>query len=422
LVIKIKTLKGNSAFLKEFYKPIVALVILMVLITYYVLAPASPKIIATLSEDEMPSQNVAVELNCARATALSIGTAEGGLAKKCEQRENQKLSIASISKIITALVFLKHTQSNEIELNTKIQLTPADVAISARYKSELQSATIDVYVGQEITYNQLLEGMLIASAGNFAQILVNHAFGGFNEYKKAAETYLSESKLSNTIIGKDPDGIGDDTLSTANDLFELGKLAMTQETIREITTSAKFTLEGNVYENTNELIDQGFTGIKTGTNYVSGDCLLFSYKVTKFGRTYNAIGVILHANAQRFDVAKEMLRELEKSIQEVEVVKEGETVGSISYSSPLGEITQELVAKSAVKVPLAQNESVRFDVATDIAKKQITYAFRLSTAESAENIAELSATVNLESCALPANSFFAHFEHITGVYTHPWCY
>jgi D-alanyl-D-alanine carboxypeptidase (penicillin-binding protein 5/6) len=80
----------------------------------------------------------------------------------------------------------------------------------------------------------------------------------------------------------DPSGYDSDTVSTARDQLLLARAAMRIEAFAEIVAepSAALPQAGVVY-NTDELLGQdGFVGIKTGSDQAAGGCFMFAARST----------------------------------------------------------------------------------------------------------------------------------------------
>jgi D-alanyl-D-alanine carboxypeptidase len=156
----------------------------------------------------------------------------------------------------------------------------------------------------------MLAGMIVASSNNLADSIVYHHFGSFNNYKKAAMEYLRARGLKETVIGADASGLDAGTKSTARDLFELGRLALENEVVRELVARQSedllYTMED--VQTTNHSLARGYSGIKTGYTGEAGYCLLFSKEVE--GKT--VIGVVLGAGSDqaRQDKADEFIKVL----------------------------------------------------------------------------------------------------------------
>jgi len=199
-----------------------------------------------------------------------------------EKNSDQRLPMASLTKIMTALVVLENFQLDEViavpELCT--QLPPFRVGYA---------------VGQKLTVEELLYGMLVASASDASCALSHYFEGNFLELmnQKAKELGLTQTYFENEV---GLDGENGNHLSTAKDLVKLGKVALKNGVFRKIVGTAQW--QGLI--STNELLATlpGTTGIKTGYTEQAKGCLAVSYE--RNGR--EIIGVILGSDDRFLDM------------------------------------------------------------------------------------------------------------------------
>ena len=238
--------------------------------------------------------------------------------------------IASISKIITALVVLDAKPIAEGSDGETISFTSADVQIYNDYLAENGSVKT-VVAGTSLSQREVLEVALVGSANNYTQSLVNWAFGSEAEYAEAAATWLAAHGMTSTSI-TDATGMSPLNTSTPADLVTLGELALADPTVSEITSSESVTVPSvGQLSNTNKLLGvDGIDGIKTGTLDEAGACLLFSADVTIAGEDITLVGVILGGpdhNVVNTDVLA-LLASAEAGYHEVVLATAGQQFGS----------------------------------------------------------------------------------------------
>jgi D-alanyl-D-alanine carboxypeptidase (penicillin-binding protein 5/6) len=202
---------------------------------------------------------------------VAVGTLKHGV--KAVYGGDSPRPIASLAKTITALVVLDEKPSLGDEIFT---ISARDVE---KYSREVVRSGSRLYVieGEQLTGRQAIEALMLVSANNIADSLVRWVFGDFDSYKTAAEQWLAKNGLKNTAIGPDASGYDPATVSTPSDMIEIGRLALNNALLREITLeqSATFPLAGEE-ANTNRLLADGFVGIKTGNSDQALSCLLFA--------------------------------------------------------------------------------------------------------------------------------------------------
>jgi D-alanyl-D-alanine carboxypeptidase len=127
-----------------------------------------------------------------------------------------------------------------------------------------------------------MHGLLIESGAD-AALTISNELGGEQQFvalmnEKAALLGLKDTQFTNSV-GYDDEG----HYSTAQDLVRLGRIALTSPTIADIVQKPKYTLTdeaGRKYSlvNTNKLLsDKRIKGIKTGTTFEAGECLVTLY-------------------------------------------------------------------------------------------------------------------------------------------------
>jgi len=203
------------------------------------------------------------------------------------------LPMASITKIVTALVVLQEHPLGAGERGPEVAMTAADVGYYDAYRKQ-NGKVVPVRAGQVFTQRELLDLMLIESANNYATSLAVWAFGSEDAYVQAARDWVAAHGLpSLTIV--DATGLSDRNRGTASDLVELGRLALADPLVREIVGTSSLTMHDvGLVENSNELLgSHGVTGIKTGTLDSFGANLLFSADYTIGSTPVTVIGVVL---------------------------------------------------------------------------------------------------------------------------------
>jgi D-alanyl-D-alanine carboxypeptidase len=185
---------------------------------------------------------------------------------------------ASTAKLVTALMVLKKYPLQIGQTTTPIiTLGPNDVAIYKAYLAE-DGSVAAVTAGEQISEYQALQAMLLPSANNIADSLAIWAYGSLINYSVAANSYLANVGLKNTIIGTDASGFLPSTTSTASNLTLLGLDALQNPVIAQIVAEKQtiIPVAGVIY-NVNQLLGQnGVVGIKTGNSDQAGGVYVFA--------------------------------------------------------------------------------------------------------------------------------------------------
>ena len=203
------------------------------------------------------------------------------------------LPIASITKIITALVVLQKDPLGLTGDGPNIRFTETDAAIIKDYAAR-DGDTFPIQVGGELSERQVLTIALVPSANNYARALADWAYGSEANFLPVARAWLSAHGLTSTTL-TDCTGLNPQNTSTPTDLIAIGKLALASPVISSIMDIRTATLPVvGLVNNTNQLLGQvGVNGIKTGTLNKSGASLLFSSRLTIGGHVVTLVGVVL---------------------------------------------------------------------------------------------------------------------------------
>jgi len=209
-----------------------------------------------------------------------------------------RLPIASLTKILSAVVVLENFDIKEVVIVSKESL---------RVDNEKQS----LYLGEEITIQNLLKLMLIESSNDAAYALAWHAnSGGINFVDKMNEK--AQSLLMNDSSFLDPAGLNDDAFSTAEDLVKLVRYAIRYNLIWDILTEKSIivkSIDGKIehkVENTDQLLGviPDIFGGKTGYTDGALGCMILVVDIPD--KNDKLISIILGSRS-RFEDTKKLI-------------------------------------------------------------------------------------------------------------------
>lgn len=257
--------------------------------------------------------------------AIAIDGVPGTLSSAATAPE----SIASITKIVTALVVLDRLPLVPGEQGPSYAFTQADSADYWQYRARGESS-LDVPVDGSLTELQMLQGMLIASANNYAQRLASGLFPSDAEFAAAANAYLSERGIEGITI-VNPTGIEAGNTATPAALIALAERALANPVIAEIVRTPELTLPGaGTFRNGNALLaDPGVVGVKTGT--LDAWNLLTAKDITVGGTTVRAYAAVLGQPGPdtRNDATRALFTRIEQELQPRPSVTAGTVVGKV---------------------------------------------------------------------------------------------
>jgi len=200
-----------------------------------------------------------------RAAAAIIFDPETGQVL-WEENAQDKRSIASITKVMTAVVFLE----DDPDLAERVTIQRPDV---------LAASTTFLRAGDRITLDHLLHLTLIASDNAAARALARVSPGGSKAFIQRMNEKAIELGLESTSFA-DPSGLNPENISSAYDLSRLITFASHDERLAAVMRSATYTVKTHnrtfSIRNTNHLVRGGevdVLGGKTGFIRKAGYCL-----------------------------------------------------------------------------------------------------------------------------------------------------
>ena len=213
---------------------------------------------------------------------------------------NEKRPMASLTKLMTAIIFVENCRMNEI-----IQIDKKACYIGG--------SEVGLVPNAQISAKDLLTGMLLPSGNDAATQIAIHIAGSTENFAKMMNIRAKELGLSNTNFVT-PHGLdNEEHYSTAYEMALISKYARSYKEIRDIvqTKYATITINNNQIQlkNTNALLfDYPYTtGMKTGFTDNANRCL--SASATK--DNLNLIAVVLGSESSqiRFSETKQILEE-----------------------------------------------------------------------------------------------------------------
>ena len=151
-----------------------------------------------------------------------------------------------------------------------------------------------IAAGEQLTERQALQALLLPSANNIAAVLARWDAGSVNRFVAQMNDTARSLGMNHTRY-TDSSGYDDATVSTAADQVRIVDRAMRLPVFASIvaTPSATLPVTGTV-RNTNTLLGQdGFVGVKTGSDAAAGGCFAFRAIRWVDGKRTPITGVVL---------------------------------------------------------------------------------------------------------------------------------
>jgi D-alanyl-D-alanine endopeptidase (penicillin-binding protein 7) len=218
-----------------------------------------------------------------------------------ESHAQDQRSIASITKVMTALVFLEGAP----DLSAPVVIERSDVS---------RASTTYLRAGYKVTPHDLLHLLLIGSDNAAARALARVSPYGSDGFitrmnEKAVELDLPSTRYT------DPSGLLADNVSSAYDMARLIAYAAADERIGGIMRKSQHSVYANrrtiTVSSTNQLIKTGdvdVLGGKTGFIRSSGYCLATLLRLPESGKQVAVVILGAQSNAGRFWETRHLLK------------------------------------------------------------------------------------------------------------------
>ena len=214
----------------------------------------------------------ALEDPAIRAKAALLVEAETGTILY-DKNIHDELSIASTTKIMSALLIFEAIDRGELRLDQQVTAT----ATALRGLPE-DGSTADIVEGETLTVEQLLYCMLVISANETCNILGETLCGSVDAFVARMNQRAQELGCKNTHFANTTGLTQSGHYSSAYDLYLITREAIKHEDFMTME-------EERVLHSTNALISNwrlagylysGAQGIKTGSTDAAGQCLVSS--------------------------------------------------------------------------------------------------------------------------------------------------
>ncbi len=205
----------------------------------------------------------------------------------------QPVPIASVAKVMTAYVVLKHYPLRAGDSGPRFVVGQDDVVDTETRRREGQSV-VDVRAGEQLTEREALMAILVPSANNIAVLVARQLAGSVPSFVTEMNHTAHALGMSHTTY-TDPSGYDEGTVSTALDQLRLARVVAKDETLAAMMATRTYWLPvaGEV-TNTNALLGHdGFVGMKTGSDDAAGGCLMFRAVWPTESGNRSLIGVVL---------------------------------------------------------------------------------------------------------------------------------
>lgn len=309
-----------------------------------------------------PSRDGAVKLAPNARSAILMDADSGTII--FEKNSHDRLPPASITKIMTMLLVMEALDEGRIKLT--------DTVTTSEYAASMGGSQIFLEAGEEMTVEDLLKGVAIASGNDASVALAEKVAGTEQEFVRLMNERARELGLKNTHFVNVNGLPAENHYTSAYDIAVMSRELLKHPEITKYTGMYQDYLRKDTDKpfwlvNTNKLVRfyPGADGLKTGYTSEAKFCLSATAKRDNF----RVIAVVMGEpdtktrNAevsQMFDYAFAMYTN-------VPIYKEGDTIGTVRINK--GEVPRlELRAKHSYSVLLkrgANMKDIRHEVRLD---------------------------------------------------------
>jgi D-alanyl-D-alanine endopeptidase (penicillin-binding protein 7) len=210
-----------------------------------------------------------------------------------EENSQDQRSIASITKVMTATVFLE----NNPDMTEPVTIVRSDV---------FQASTTKLRLNDKVTTDDLLHLLLIASDNAAARALARVSPYGSVGFIRRMNEKAAELGLESTHYA-DPSGLLSDNVSSAFDMARLITHASNDERISAIMRTPEYTVHSGrrdiLFRSTNHLLGRQDLEVRAGkTGFISkaGYCLATLLRLPQGGQEVAVVVLGARSNAGRF--------------------------------------------------------------------------------------------------------------------------
>jgi D-alanyl-D-alanine endopeptidase (penicillin-binding protein 7) len=210
-----------------------------------------------------------------------------------EENSQSQRSIASITKMMTALVFMEINP----DLTQPVSLVRSDV---------FQASTTKLRVNDQVTVDDLMHLLLIASDNAAARALARISPSGSAGFVARMNEKAAELGLQTTHYA-DPSGLLSDNVSSAYDMARLIGLVSSDDRIASIMRTPEYTIYSGrrsiTFRSTNHLLGRADVDVlagKTGFISAAGYCLATLLRLPSTNQQVAVVVLGARSNASRF--------------------------------------------------------------------------------------------------------------------------
>ncbi len=290
-----------------------------------------------------------------------------------ESNPDERVPIASVTKVMTMLLIMEAVDSGKITLDDMV--TVSENAMS------YGGSTMFLEASEQLTVNDMMKGIAVASANDGCVAMAEHLAGSESAFVDMMNAKAQELGMENTHFMNTNGLDEDDHYSSARDVAIMSRELIKHKTVFNYTSIWMDTLRGGKFQlaNTNKLIRfyEGANGLKTGSTSKALCCL----SATAKRNDMQLIAVVLGAptSAERFSSAKALLDygfanyavntqvtagdevdrvHVEKGVDSEVSVVAGDTYSTLVKKGQEDNVSKEIIMDEEITAPLEAGQKI----------------------------------------------------------------
>jgi D-alanyl-D-alanine carboxypeptidase len=286
-----------------------------------------------------------------------------------EKNKDSIFPIASVSKLMTALVSLEKQNQEELAIVSKSAL-------------DTYGKNGGLSLGEKIKVGDLIYPLLLESSNDTAEVLAENS--GRNNFIKFMNEKASEIGMKNTSF-QDPSGLSEFNRSTVFDLFNFTKYLKNEKAdLLKLTTQRSYNNKKHIWFNNSQFLGiNGYVGGKRGYIDESKQTALSAFTLPLSSTGFRNIGIIILRSSDRLKDMQNLISFLNKNVYyggeedaDMDWVKQRNGIIEPNYVTLLfgGDLMLDRGVKNSVLKNFNGDYSALFEKLPILQKADITFA------------------------------------------------
>lgn len=254
-----------------------------------------------------------------------------------EQNANERLQIASVTKVMTMLLIMEAIDSGKISLD--------DMVTTSEYAASMGGSQVFLEVGEQMSVDDMLKAIAVASGNDAAVAMAEFISGSEGAFVEKMNKRASELGCENTHF-INCNGLDEtpEHYSSARDVARISQELLKHTKIFDYTTIWMDSLRNGSFglSNTNKLIRfyNGANGLKTGSTSTAKYCL--SATALRDGMQLIAVIICAPSTKDRFSSASALL---DYGFANYEVASDEDLNVAVPYVRVVGGVNEQIAPK-----------------------------------------------------------------------------